>query len=94
LTNKSFSLYSQIMENELLMLEGKLEQLLALVARLRSENTALTAQLTAEKSENDGLRATINTTKLRIELLVASIPDETEEAIEGGASKDDKASPE
>jgi cell division protein FtsB len=82
------------MENELLMLEGKLEQLLALVARLRSENTALTAQLTAEKSENDGLRATINTTKLRIELLVASIPDETEEAIEGGASKDDKASPE
>lgn len=82
------------MENELLMLEGKLEQLLALVTRLRRDNTALNTQLAAEKSENEGLRATINTTKSRIELLIASIPDETEMADEDSASEDDEASPE
>lgn len=82
------------MENELLVLEGKLEQLLTLVTRLRKDNTTLTTQLTAEKSENEGLRATINTTKSRIELLVASIPDDMEEASESRASEDDEASPE
>jgi hypothetical protein len=87
LTNKSFSLYSQIMENELLMLESKLEQLLALVTRLRGDNAALVAQLTTSKAENDGLRATINATKVRIEQLVASIPDEADD----GGGDDDEA---
>ena len=77
MTNKSFSLYSQRMENELLTLEGKLEQLLGVVSRLRTSNTSLTAQLETAQVENRQLTEKIEAAKARVTQLIASIPDET-----------------
>ena len=78
------------MENELLLLEGKLEQLLGLVTRLRTENTDLSNQLATVQGENNNLRNTIGATKTKIEQLVASIPDEEdgteEEDVDSGVN--------
>ena len=64
------------MENELLILEGKLEQLLGVVSRLRTSNTSLNMQLESVQAENQQLREKMEAAKERVTQLIASIPDE------------------
>jgi chromosome segregation ATPase len=71
------------MENELFILEGKLEQLLSVVSQLRSNNQELSSKLSETRADNDLLREKIESAKTRVSQLIASIPDTEAEPNQG-----------
>ncbi|MEY4591114.1 MAG: hypothetical protein RIR18_9 [Pseudomonadota bacterium] len=71
------------MENELLILEGKLEQLVGLVSRLRADNTSLSAQLQTVQTENRQIHEKMETAKGHVAQLISSIPEEENDGNEG-----------
>ncbi|MBL8449046.1 MAG: hypothetical protein JNM32_03870 [Dechloromonas sp.] len=64
------------MNSELDALEGKIEQVLAVVHRLRAENEVLRNQLATAESERLSLRQKINTARDRLETLVGKLPED------------------
>ncbi len=64
------------MNSELDALEGKIEQVLAVVHRLRAENEVLRNQLATAESERLSLRQKINTARDRLENLVGKLPED------------------
>ncbi|HMU99504.1 MAG TPA: hypothetical protein PKD04_00395 [Rhodocyclaceae bacterium] len=64
------------MNSELDALEVKVEQILALVHRLRAENEVLRNQLATAETERLSLRQRINTARDRLESLVDKLPEE------------------
>jgi uncharacterized protein (TIGR02449 family) len=65
------------MEQELEALAGKIEQVAALIDRLRSEKTALEARLAQVEAERDALRQNVEFARLRVEALVRQLPERT-----------------
>ena len=64
------------MNSELDALEGKIEQVLAVVHRLRAENEVLREQLATAESERLSLRQKINTARDRLETLAGKLPED------------------
>ncbi len=64
------------MNTELEALEGKVEQVVALVHQLRAENEVLRNQLATAEAERLTLRQKINTARDRLEGLVDRIPED------------------
>jgi cell division protein ZapB len=64
------------MDAELKSLAAKIDQLVALCQRLRAENHGLRQQLAASTHENKQLAEKVNGAKVRLESLLAQIPDE------------------
>ncbi|MBK7899714.1 MAG: hypothetical protein KA603_02545 [Azonexus sp.] len=64
------------MNSELDALEGKIEQVLAVVHRLRAENEVLRNQLATAESERLSLRQKINTARDRLETLAGKLPED------------------
>ena len=64
------------MNSELDALEGKIEQVLAVVHRLRAENEVLRDQLATAESERLSLRQKINTARDRLETLAGKLPED------------------
>ena len=64
------------MNSELDALEGKIEQVLAVVHRLRAENEVLRHQLATAESERLSLRQKINTARDRLETLAGKLPED------------------
>ena len=64
------------MDAELKSLAAKIDQLVALCQRLRAENHSLRQQLAASTDENKQLADKVNGAKVRLESLLAQIPDE------------------
>lgn len=64
------------MEAELKSLEGKLEQLVTLCQRLRSDNHSLRQQLATALNDSKHLAETITRARDRLETLVSQIPDD------------------
>jgi uncharacterized protein (TIGR02449 family) len=71
------------MENELLILEGKLEQLVGLVFRLRADNTSLNAQLEAVQTENRQIHEKMETARVRVAQLISVIPEDIDNTPDG-----------
>jgi len=64
------------MDAELKSLEGKINQIVALCQRLRTDNHQLRQQLAAAQNENKQLLDKIIASKARLETLLAQIPEE------------------
>lgn len=69
------------MENELSLLEGKVEQLLRLLTRAREENAQLNEKLLTRDAEIGQLQAKVNEARMRLEQLVNQIPEDADEDI-------------
>jgi FtsZ-binding cell division protein ZapB len=61
---------------ELDALEGKIEQVVALIDHLRAENEVLKNQIAAAEAERLHLRQTVTLARERLELLVDRLPEE------------------
>lgn len=72
------------MENEFSLLENKIEQLVGLLARLRTRNCELNGQLDAVQAENLQLRNALETAKDRVSRLIDSIPEDDSDSAEEG----------
>ena len=66
------------MEAELKSLAAKIDQLVALCQRLRVENQRLRQELATTTSQNKLLNDKVNGAKVRLESLLAQIPEEGE----------------
>ena len=64
------------MENELTALEGKLAQLIQASGKLRAENHQLRQELAHALSANRLCNDKLNSAKLRLEKLLATLPEE------------------
>ena len=64
------------MNMELDALEGKIEQVVALIDHLRAENEVLKNQIAAAEAERLHLRQTVTLARERLELLVNRLPEE------------------
>ena len=64
------------MNMELDALEGKIEQVVALIEHLRAENEVLKNQIAAAEAERLHLRQTVTLACERLELLVDRLPEE------------------
>ena len=63
------------MNSEFEALEGKIEQVVALVHQLRAENDVLKNQMATAEAERLHLRATMAAAKERLEGLIDKIPE-------------------
>ena len=66
------------MEAELTALDDKISQLVQLTLKLRQDNSQLRQNLVFAQSENKRLADKVNTATLRLESLLAQIPDGAE----------------
>jgi cell division protein ZapB len=66
------------MEAELTALDDKISQLVQLTQKLRKDNSQLRQNLASAQSENKRLAEKVNTAKVRLESLLAQIPDGAE----------------
>ena len=66
------------MEAELTSLDDKISQLVQLTQKLRKDNSQLRQNLVFAQSENKRLADKVNTATLRLESLLAQIPDGAE----------------
>jgi uncharacterized protein (TIGR02449 family) len=64
------------MNSELEALEGKIEQVVALVHQLRAENEVLKNQIAAAETERLHLRQTMTAARERLEGLIDKIPED------------------
>jgi hypothetical protein len=64
------------MENELSILEGKIEQLLRLVANVRDENATLQENISVRDAQIMAMQEKLDSAKTRLEQLISHIPDE------------------
>ena len=64
------------MNAELEILEGKIDQAVALVHQLRAENEVLKNQMAAAESERLHLRQTMSAARERLEGLMDKIPED------------------
>ncbi|MBS1160202.1 MAG: hypothetical protein H6R15_2621 [Proteobacteria bacterium] len=64
------------MNSELEALEGKVEQVVALVQQLRAENEVLKNQMAAAEIERLHLRQTMTAARERLEGLVDKLPED------------------
>ena len=64
------------MDAELGSLEDKIKQFIALCQRLRTDNHQLRQQLASAQNENKQLSEKIGAAKIRLESLLAHIPEE------------------
>ncbi len=64
------------MKSELEALEGKVEQVIALVQQLRAENEVLKNQMAAAEVERLHLRQTMAAARERLEGLVDKLPED------------------
>jgi len=64
------------MDAELRSLEDKVNQVVALCQRLRSDNHALRQQLASAQNDNKQLAEKIGVASTRLESLLTQIPDE------------------
>lgn len=64
------------MNSELEALEGKVEQVVALVQQLRAENEVLKNQIAAAEIERLHLRQTMTAARERLEGLVDKLPED------------------
>jgi chromosome segregation ATPase len=64
------------MNMELDALEGKIEQVVALIDHLRAENEVLNNQIAAAEAERLHLRQTVTLARERLERLVDRLPEE------------------
>ena len=64
------------MNTEIEALEGKIEQVVALVLQLRAENDVLKNQIAAAESERLHLRQTMTSARERIEVLMDKLPED------------------
>jgi len=78
LTFHAFYNYSVVMEAELTALDDKISQLVQLTQKLREDNSELRQNLASVQSENKRLSAKVNSAKVRLETLLAQIPDGAE----------------
>ena len=75
---QGFSNYSGAMEADLIILEEKLNSLLALCQKLRSENTQLRQSLTQAQDEAEQLKNNMTLAGQRLKTLIDRLPqDET-----------------
>jgi cell division protein ZapB len=70
----SFLIYSYRMEDDLKILEEKLTHLLGLFNEMRTENSALKAELETVKKESVELKGNMTQASERIETLMRSLP--------------------
>ena len=66
------------MEAELTSLDDKISQLVQLTQKLRKDNSHLRQNLVSAQSENKRLADKVNTATVRLETLLAQIPDGAE----------------
>ncbi|HEX9450395.1 MAG TPA: hypothetical protein VF934_03180 [Burkholderiales bacterium] len=66
------------MEAELTALDDKISQLVQLTQKLRKDNSQLRQNLASAQNENKRLSEKVNTAKVRLESLLAQIPDGAE----------------
>ena len=66
------------MEAELTALDDKISQLVQLTQKLRKDNSQLRQNLASAQSENKRLAEKVNTATVRLETLLAQIPDGAE----------------
>ena len=66
------------MEAELTSLDDKISQLVQLTQKLRKDNSQLRQNLASAQSENKRLAEKVNTAAVRLETLLAQIPDGAE----------------
>ena len=66
------------MEAELTSLDDKISQLVQLTQKLRKDNSQLRQNLASAQSENKRLAEKVNTAAVRLETLLAQIPDGVE----------------
>lgn len=64
------------MEMELDALAGKVEQVAALVGRLRTDNAELKQRLAAAEAERDQLRQNMDAARSRVEALIGQLPED------------------
>lgn len=64
------------MMSELAALEHKVEQVLALVQRLRAENEVLKHQIAAGEAERLNLRQAMHSARTRLEGLMEKLPED------------------
>ena len=75
---QGFSNYSGAMEADLIILEEKLNSLLALCQKLRAENTQLRQSLTQAQDDAEQLKNNMTLAGQRLKTLIARLPqDET-----------------
>ena len=75
---QGFSNYSGAMEADLIILEEKLNSLLALCQKLRAENTQLRQSLTQAQDEAEQLKNNMTLAGQRLKTLIDRLPqDET-----------------
>lgn len=68
--------YSRPMNAQLDALEAKIDQAVALIQKLRSENEVLKNQISAADAERLHLRATMAAARERLEGLAARLPED------------------
>ena len=78
MTFHAFHNYSVVMEAELTALDDKISQLVQLTRKLREDNSELRQNLASAQSENKRLSEKVDTAKVRLETLLAQIPDGVE----------------
>ena len=66
------------MEAELTSLDDKISQLVQLTQKLRKDNSQLRQNLAAVQNENKRLSEKVTTAKIRLETLLAQIPESAE----------------
>ena len=66
------------MEAELTALDDKISQLVQLTQKLRTDNSQLRQNLASAENENKRLAEKVNTAKVRLEALLAQIPEGAE----------------
>ena len=76
LTDRDFPNYIPRMDAELRALEEKIGQLVALTHRLRTDNRELRQQLAQATSDNKRLSEKVDAAKIRLEGLLAHLPEE------------------
>lgn len=75
---QGFSNYSGAMEADLIILEEKLNSLLALCQKLRAENTQLRQSLTQAQDDAEQLKNNMTLAGQRLKMLIDRLPqDET-----------------
>ena len=66
------------MEAELTALDDKIGQLVQLTQKLRMDNSQLRQKLASAENENKRLAEKVDTAKVRLEALLAQIPESAE----------------
>ena len=66
------------MEAELTALDDKIGQLVLLTQKLRMDNSQLRQKLASAENENKRLAEKVDTAKVRLEALLAQIPESAE----------------